>query len=117
MREAREAENQGEAEAGPGGGGRGTGVSRWRTQVDQTDRKAGSRDGRQRRWGRGRATGRSYSDRTEAKNANIPNASSETVPENQGKHLLESQNNQDIICIAERAVICRLVELIYEAER
>ena len=30
-------------------GGRGTRVSRWRTQVDQTDRKAGSRDGRQRR--------------------------------------------------------------------
>ena len=49
MREAREAENQREAEAGPGGGGRGTGVSRWRTQVDQTDRKAGNRDGRQRR--------------------------------------------------------------------
>ena len=28
-------------------GGRGTRVSRWRIQVDQTDRKAGSRDGTQ----------------------------------------------------------------------
>ena len=32
-------------------GGRGTRVSRWRIQVDQTDRKAGSRDGTQRRAG------------------------------------------------------------------
>ena len=36
-----------EAEEGRGGGGRDTRVSRWRIQVDQTDRKAGSRDGRQ----------------------------------------------------------------------
>ena len=36
-----------EAEEGWGDGGRGTRVSRWRIQVDQTDRKAGSRDGRQ----------------------------------------------------------------------
>ena len=36
-----------EAEEGRGDGGRGTRVSRWRIQVDQTDRKAGSRDGRQ----------------------------------------------------------------------
>ena len=34
---------------GRGDGGRGTRESRWRIQVDQTDRKAGSRDGRQKR--------------------------------------------------------------------
>ena len=47
-----------EAEDGWGDGGRGTRVSRWRIQVDQTDRKAGSRDGRQgRRAGEGQRRG------------------------------------------------------------
>ena len=54
----REGVSQLEAEEGWGDGGRDTRVSRWRIQVDQTDRKAGSRDGRQgRRAGEGQRRG------------------------------------------------------------